>query len=236
MTEHVPSASTDGRVRTGCWFFILPVVFAAVIFGTYLVLFGVGSLGSAASGERVTIDFQTCAEARPLIEARVAQMGLGTPVYTDRATGFSLTANLPDSPAAPHIPATLARAGDFHIRQGTEPDGAEIVGPDAVKKAELTLKELGNPLVEVLLSLEGKDALEAHMEAHVDDQISVWIDVERVFVRDNDPPFRSVKLDLRAEGDDGVDNLRRAADWGMVVSHGPLPCSATVAGVRPAQE
>ncbi|MFK7930394.1 MAG: hypothetical protein AB8H79_19555 [Myxococcota bacterium] len=231
MTDHtpVPNASTDGTPRAGCWFFMLPVVLAVLIFGAYIVLFGVGSMGSAAAGDRVQIDFDTCADARPLIEGRVEQMGLGDPVWSEHDGGLRLVATLPATAAAPHIPATLARTGNLQVRAGLTATDPIILGPEHITKAELSLKELGNPLVEVSMNLDGKSTLESHMEDHIDGQISVWIDAEKVFERENDPPFRNSKMDLRAQGDDGVDNLRRAADWGMVMTHGPLPCEAKVA-------
>lgn len=222
----VPNYSTDGKPRAGCIFVILPVFLAAGILIAYIVLFGVGSLGFAAGGDRVHLDIQTCPEARDLITARVDMMGLGNPVYGDVDGGFTLDATLPATPAAATLHQALVRTGDFHIKAGT--DGPDVVGPDGVKSAEFSLKELGNPLVVVTLDREAQKTLEKHMEDHVEDEITVWIDEELVFQRENDPPFRRQEVDLRAEGDDGQANMTRAVDWAMVVTHGPLPCPAVV--------
>jgi len=222
----VSSYTTDGKPRAGCLFVILPVFLAAGILIAYVVLFGVGSMGFTATGDRVRLHVQTCEQARPLIQARVDMMGLGDPAFTDADDGFVIEATLPNTPAAATAPTTLVRGGDFVVRQGT--DGPQVLGPDAVETAEFSLKELGNPLVVVTLTREAQKTLEKHMEDHVEDEITVWIDQEMVFQRANDPPFRRREVDLRAEGDDGQQNMTRAVDWAMVMTHGPLPCPARI--------
>jgi hypothetical protein len=214
-------------------YFMLPAFLTVAIFATYIVLFGAGSLGTAAAGERLVMTYHTCAAARAQIAARVDQMGLGDPVFQDVEGGFQLTATLPAGPAAPHVPTTLARTGRFTVREGDRPDGAVIVDHDGVAKAEMSLKELGNPLVVVTLKREAAKTLEGWMETHLTAQIGVWIDEEQVLIRPADPPHRRADLDVRAEGADGQDNLRRAADWGILVTHGPLPCAATLVEKTP---
>jgi hypothetical protein len=228
-----PSQVTDATPRAGCLFFLLPVGFAVAIFLAYIALFTVGSVGGSAAGARVAMTFETCPEAASLIEARSDQMGLGDPVLEPVEGGLRLTATLPDTPAADTVPETLARGGDLRIRAGESADGEVVVGHDGVEEAELSLKELGNPLVVLTLTREAHRTLEAHMEAHIEGQIGLWIDDEVILVRPNDPPFRRQEIDLRAEGEDGVDNLRRAADWAIVVSHGPLPCPTSLRQVSP---
>lgn len=227
------SQATDGLPRSGCLFFMLPVALTVLVIGAYAVLFGAGFLGFGAGGDRVLIEFDTCDDARPMLEARVEQMGLGDPQWDTSGGGLALTTTLPDTPAAPHIPTTLARGGDFALVTGETRDGDVIIDDEDVLEAALSLKELGNPLVVLKLSSEAQKRLEAHMEDHVEGSISVWIDDELVLARPNDPPFRRAEIDVRAEGDDGQDNLRRAADWGILITHGPLPCPAHVASVTP---
>ena len=229
------SQSTDALPRTGCLFFMLPVGLAALVIIAYVVLFSAGFIGLGAGGDRVAMEFRTCAEARPLIEARVEQMGLGDPVWETTSEGLSLTANMPATPAAPYIPETLARVGDFAIVTGETRDGDVIVDDDDIVQAQLSLKELGNPLVVLEMTHDAHKRLEAHMEAHIEDSISVWVDDELVLARPNDPPFRRTEIDVRAEGDDGQDNLRRAADWGILLTHGPLPCPTTLVSATPVE-
>ena len=43
------------------------------------------------------------------------------------------------------------------------------------------------------------------------------------------------EVDLRAEGPDGQDNMTRAVNWAMVMTHGPMPCEVGVRGVQTVQ-
>jgi hypothetical protein len=218
----------------GCLYFLLPAFFTISIFVTYAVLFGVGSMGTVPQGERLEMRFATCPGARSFLDGRIEQMGLGDPKAQALDDGYRVVATLPEGPVGTHVPATLARTGRFTIRQGDRPDGAILVDHDGVEKAEMSLKELGNPLVIVTLKHAAHKTLESWMETHLTEQIGVWIDEERVLIRPADPPHRHRQLDVRAEGPDGLDNLRRAADWGILLTHGPLPCPATVATVATA--
>jgi hypothetical protein len=230
----VPNSSPTNpipRPGWGCFFFTAPLAFALLVTGAYVVLFGVGMQGTSARGERVAIAFETCPEARALLSERVAHIGLGDPVFTRTPTGLLLHATLPDGPAAQHIPATLARTGHFAIRSGEGPDGPQVLTRADIVSAEFSLKEMGNPLVLLRLTPVGRKALESHMEADPDGRIGVWIDDEPVLIRGNTPPFRRPEIDVRAEGTDGVDNMRRAVDWGMLITYGPLPCPAAASSV-----
>lgn len=231
----VSSYATDARPRGSCLFLALPIAFAAAILLGYVVLFGVGSLGIAASGERVTITFDTCADAHELVKARVDMMGLGEPEWSADGDALTLTATLPDTPAADGIPATLARAGTFEVRAGTDKQGELIVGHDGILKAEFSTKELGNPLIIVKMTRQAHKDLEAWMEAHNTEQITVWVDEEPILSRPAEPPFRRQEIDIRAEGEDGQLNMTRAVNWALVITHGPLPCPTRVRETRPVE-
>lgn len=229
-----PSESPIKRPGLGCFFFTVPLAFALLVTLAYVILFGVGSQGFLARGERVEIGFETCPEAQELLAARVEHIGLGSPTWRVAPSGLVLTATLPGGPIAELIPATLARQGVFAVREGTTPDGAVIVGRDQVRTAEFSLKEMGNPLVLLTLTPQGRKQLETHMEGMPQGSIGVWLDDEPILVRENDPPFRREQIDVRAEGEDGTDNLRRAVDWAMLITYGPLPCPTRLSGVAPA--
>ena len=79
---------------------------------------------------------------------------------------------------------------------------------------------------------DGHKTLEAWMEANNTEQITVWVDKEAILSRPAEPPFRRQDVDIRAEGDDGQENMTRAVNWGLVMTHGPLPCDTTVKGTR----
>lgn len=226
------SYSTDARPRAGCVFLLLPLGFAAAIMLGYVTLFGFGSLGFTASGERVEITLDTCEAAHEPILARVEMMGLGDPQTRTEGERLILTATLPNTPAAAGIPATLARTGDFSIRAGAGRSGAPVLEHEDMITAEFSTKELGNPLVIVKLKHDSHKKLETYMEAHNTESITVWVDEEAVLSRPCEPPFRRSELDVRAEGPDGQDNMTRAVNWSIVMTHGPLPCPTRVVSTR----
>ncbi|TVQ88725.1 MAG: hypothetical protein EA397_16140 [Deltaproteobacteria bacterium] len=223
------------RPGWGCFFFSAPLAFALLIAAAYGVLFGAGMLGASADGERVTITFETCPEAQPLLSARVDHMGLGDPEWTERSSRLSLTATLPGTEIAEHIPPTLARPGGFTLRTGPAREDPILLDHRALQSAEFSLKELGNPLVLLRLTASARTELIAHMESAPDGHISIWVDDELVLSRPNDPPFRRDEIDVRAEGADGRDNIRRAVDWAMLMTFGPLPCPTRLVQTRRAE-
>lgn len=233
MSEPKPesSYSTDARPRAGCLILLLPVGLTILIMVAYAMLFTLGMVGSSASGDRVTVTFSTCPEAKPLIEKRVDMMGLGQPQWSGSETQPVLTATLPATPAAFGIPATLARTGRFSIRRGRDLSGEVILDQDDLETAEFSTKELGNPLVVLKLQRASQQRLEQWMEDNNDASITVWIDDESILTRPADPPFRREEIDIRSEGPDGFDNLTRAVNWAMIMTHGPLPCEATIDSV-----
>ena len=228
-----PSATNPiPRPGWGCFFFSAPLAFALLVTGAYGALFGIGMLGSAASGERVVIEYETCREAQALLQDRVDHMGLGDPVWRTTPSGLALTTTLPAGDIAEFIPHTLGRVGAFTLREGTEPTGTILLDHTAIQASEFSLKEMGNPLVLLHLTPEGRKTLIGHMESDLDGAISLWLDEELVLARPNDPPFRREEIDVRAEGDDGRDNIRRAVDWAMLMTYGPLPCPTRLVQTR----
>lgn len=232
-TDAVSSYTTDARPRASCLFLALPIGFAALILLGYVVLFSAGMVGFAAGGERVAITLDTCPEAHEQIQARAEMMGLGDPQWTEGEGTLILEATLPATPAAKGVPATLARGGDFAIRAGqAQADGELILEHKDMIKAEFSTKELGNPLIMVKLTREGHKQLEAWMEANNQQHITVWVDDEPILQRPAEPPFRRQDVDIRAEGEDGQENMTRAVNWALVMTHGPLPCETRVRETR----
>jgi hypothetical protein len=233
MTSDPSPTNPIPRPGWGCFFLTFPLGFAFLVTAAYVVLFSVGSQGISARGQRVAMTFDTCPQARPILEQRVEHMGLGDPTWAAEGGALRLTATLPATPAAEHIPATLARTGAFAIRAGETKDGPVVIDRSAISSASFSLKELGNPLVLLQLTPQGRKALEGHMEGDPTGQIGMWLDDEAILIRTNDPPFRRPEIDVRADGPDGRDNMRRAVDWGMLLSYDPLPCPASVRSVEP---
>lgn len=235
MTEQ-PATNPIPRPGWGCFFFTAPLGFALLVTGAYGVLFGIGSLGTDPGGERVVIEYETCPDAQRLMADRVEHMGLGDPTWRTTSSGLALTVTLPRGDIAEYIPHTLGRTGEVTLRKGAGFGDPVLLDHRSVQSAEFSLKEMGNPLVLLRLTPEARRTLIAHMEAELQGNISLWIDDELVLARPNDPPFRRDEIDVRAEGDDGRDNIRRAVDWAMLISFGPLPCPARLVQTRRAME
>lgn len=216
------------KPRAGLWFFFVPIGLVAALVLGYATLFTLGARGRPADGARVTLAFSTCAEAQAPIERRVAAMGLGEPVLAPADGGFALSATLPaDEAVAARIPDTLVRRGQLAVRQ----DGAPVV-EGHVERAILRMDFIGEPTVAVELDAEGTAALAAHMEAHPEGQVELFVDDEPFGHRTNSPVERGGKISLRLTDDDRARQVERVAALALVLAD-PLPCPASVS-VAPA--
>ena len=219
------------KPRAGCILLGLPIALTVCIASMYLVLFGLGSIGGTAIGERVSWSVTTCAEAKPILEQRIEAIGLGDPVWTSTGAGWSLTATLPgrDPKADQRIPSVLSRYGQLGVFAGSEPNADQkIVGLDDVVKSTFTLRELANPVIEVRLTNAGLKALRTHMANNTDGRISVWLDDEKILERHNTPIIEGTLLELRNHDEDGKQVLQITAEWSIILGHGPLPCPTTI--------
>lgn len=227
-----PSSPGAGDVRPsgGCWLLLVPIFFTLSIVVAYVGMAVLGWFGHPASGDVVAITFTTaCDEAEALVRARVDGMGLGDPTYADVPGGFEVTARLPaDDKVAAAIPATLARPGRVEI---VADSGEVLVRPEQIDTAQLRLGTRG-PVVGVQLDRDATRALRSHMEAHPDGRIRVLLDGEAVDDRKNVPAEPRGNVEVIPPGKDETEMLGLAAEWALVIEHGPMPCDVAVAGVR----
>jgi hypothetical protein len=224
----------QARGRIGMLVLILPILSIVTTGAAYAIAMWYGVAGRPAQGPLVRIDLDGCAEAEPLVRARVEQMGLPEVVFAPRPGGFSVTARLPDDPRThASIPTTLAATGTFEVRPIVgDDDGAEVIVSRAdVEFTSTYMAFLDAPKVLVQLKREPARALQQHMGAHPNDRLGYWVDGRRVTVRNNMPPESrgQITLDLGAATD--IDRMDFAAAAGIVLEHGPLPCALTVASV-----
>jgi hypothetical protein len=224
----------QARGRIGMLVLILPILSIVTTGAAYAIAMWYGVAGRPAQGPLVRIDLDGCAEAEPLVRARVEQMGLPEVVFAPRPGGFSVTARLPDDPRThASIPTTLAATGTFEVRPIVgDDDGAEVIVSRAdVEFTSTYMAFLDAPKVLVQLKREPARALQQHMGAHPNDRLGYWVDGRRVTVRNNLPPESrgQITLDLGAATD--IDRMDFAAAAGIVLEHGPLPCALTVASV-----
>lgn len=219
MSEDLPMGI---QPRIGCWFLVLPIALAVVLLVGYGALLLFGARGRPATGPVATLTFTGCPEAQEVVAARVEQMGLGDPVFTETEEGFTLTARLPDDPRViDRIPDTLARTGHFEVR-----DGAAVIA-SGVQEATVRLDLSGSPVASVQLGPEDTRVLAEHMKANPEGEIQLWLDDQRVGGRKNDPPDEIGRLDL--SGDlSHVDRITLAAEQAVILGSGPLPCPVEV--------
>lgn len=207
-----------------------PVLSVVGVGLAYLFVFWRGSQGIAAAGPLVRIDLDTCAEARPVLQARLAFMGLPDVTVTDRTGGLSVTARLPDQERVrEQIPATLAAPGRLVVRG--EPGDAVIITEADVTEATVTLPFLDSPKAWIQFNDAAAARWKQHGEAHPGDAVAFTLDGVRAGMRKNHPPGDTTSLILDLADQSDLARLDFAAHAAAVLESGPLPCAATVAGV-----
>lgn len=249
MNEPTPPPSSSGegdapvdplemhkaRSIAGLLLLIVPIVSIVTVGIAYLVLFSYGAEGQPASGERVAMRYAACPEAEPLIVARVEKMGLGEAEVRAEADGLTVIATLPaEERVAQAIPATLARTGTMAVRPEDDPDAEPFVTDAHIEYATVVLPFLDIPYAHVQLDADGAEALRSWMETHPEGATAVWVDGEVVSKRKNMPPEAEGQLSLQLMGE--VTDLQRldfAAETGLILDHGPLPCPVTLQEVTP---
>ena len=214
--------------RLGFWFALLPIGLGVLVIGGYLFMFGVGSRGRAADGDRVRISFEGCAEAQPFLAARVDAMGLGDP----RWDGLAVSTQLPrDEAVAAGIPVTLATTGALSVRVAGG-SGEVVVDHTHIVEAHAWLQTLALPSTRVLLTPEGTAALRDHMQGDPKGSVALWLDDEILVEKKNVPPVENGQLVIRPSEETEQQNLNEAAARAIIVDDGPLPCRVRVAGVE----
>ena len=215
------------RPRAGCLFLALPILMTVVIASLYFILFFMGSITGAASGERVTWTVQTCPQGKDMIVERVKAIGLGQPNWTPNGSAWTLEATLPgrDEKADKRIPDVLAQTGQLGLFRGTaaNPD-QQLIGLDEMTSTSFTLREMANPVIEVRLTREALKKLRTYMDQNPEDSLSIWLDDTKIMERSNTPVMDGNLIELRHHGDNKRESLAITAEWSVVLGNGPLPC------------
>jgi len=225
------------RTRIGCLLLIIPALITVGVLLGYIVMWTVGLRGREVDGLTYDMIFQSCPEALPLVQARVARMGLGNPQYNENPEGFVITARLPSEPdVAKTIPKTLARTGALEIRAvGAAADAPPIVPAEQVDDTSVHLGMSGIATL-VRLDAEGSETLRKHMIANPDGRIQYLLDGEEVANRSNLPAEPRGNLELTPPLSDEVTQLRVAAEWDVIIAEGPLPCPIVLLSATPVQD
>lgn len=216
------------KPRAGCWLFIIPVLLIVFMVIGYIVLFAAGVMGTTAHGERVTLRYQACAEAVPLLRERVDLMGLGDPVYEADAPGmFGVTVTLPGEPDVDAgVKTLLATPGRFEIRS-MEDSNRIVVAGERVSGATMNIPWTGGSVTLIRLDDEGSTALRDYMQQHPDGRIAMSIDGKVLYERSNLPAEARGNLEIEATEGSELEKIRVAVERSILLEAGPLPCEVT---------
>ncbi len=213
-------------------FMAMPVLFATALMLATAVLAGLVWWGGSADGDRVTFDLtgRCAADAAPLVEARMGEVGLGDPtlqrVGDDR---LRVTATLPglDDDRA-HIPGLLGARGWVDIARGD----TVVLDRTAVTEASIRLDEGGAAYAWLDLTREGVEALEAALAADPDGELTIRLDGETAAIRPNTRGIKDDGIRIVSPGEmTPRTRMRIAADTVIRLNHGPLPCGLSAGPV-----
>ncbi len=211
----------------GLLILILPIVGVLVVFALYAGMWAIGISGRAASGPRATLTFDGCPQARPLLEARLADMGLDDAAWTDTPGGFAVEVSLTGDPDVDaRIPRTLAMPGALEIRGGDEALATNI----DVVEASVRLDLLMVPSVLVKVGPEAAARVKEHVRANPGGQLRFLVDGVDVGGQSNLEPVAVGDLELAPDGYDvslDRERMHAVAAWSVVLDHGPLPCAVS---------
>jgi hypothetical protein len=202
---------------------LLAFVVLAVLatFVAYGVLWWSGTAGRPATGAQVHLTFRGCPEAVPLVEGRLADMGLvSTVTATDE--GFTVSTTLPsDAVVAASVPGTLARPGRVEIVAGETvlATNADVVGADP----RLDLRMASYAVLR--FAPAAADRLVDAVRADPRGQLTFRLDGVDVATQPNTDPIARGELEFAPRVEDDEQRMRTIAEWSVVADHGPLPCS-----------
>ncbi len=227
-----PDPRHPTRPLLGMALVLMPVLGVIVVTLAYVVTFGFGVAGRQARGSEITWRFSGCPEARPLLEARLADVGLQAD-WSDERGGFLVTTQLTGDPAVDAgLPATLTTPGDLEIRAGRTVLGTTDDVTDASVRMDLFMVPY------VLLSLDDDAAQRVKENVRADPQgkMTFHVDGEKIGWQSNTNPVSVGKLEVNLEMDgDERARMHAVASWSVVLDHAPLPCRVTFEGeVAPA--
>lgn len=213
--------------RKGALLLLIPAALVVLTFVLYTAMLALGLYGRPADGDRVRMAFAGCPEAAPVVQARVAFMGLGDPRLVERADGFDLEVTLPsDVGVARSIPGTLTAPGRLEAVRRDAPDRVlftEAEVASAAIRQDLTLI----PWTVLTLTDAGVAALGAYVQEDREGRVHYRMDgVEIGSVSNLKGATPEVELTPALEDDRA--RMEAAAARAVVLDSGPLPCSLSV--------
>lgn len=234
LPERPVGAPLETRVeqlkpRPGCLLLGIPVLAVVATFVAYAWLFYNGMIGRPATGPTVELHFAGCQDAGAVVVERVADMGLGRPEVRTHPGGFQVRVQLPTPTTDPmDLASTLATTGAFQMRDGDE----VLVDSGDIASAGVRLDLGMSPSTLVVLEPEGRDRVYARMGERPDAKTSMWIDGVEVWSFGNRRPSMNGEFEIPPDAANDEERMKLAARRGIVLNHGPLPCTLTVTEAR----
>ena len=203
----------------------LPILGVGVVFVLYGIMWSMGLSGRAAKGEVVELAFDGCAEAQPLIEARLADIGLTEATWRSVSGGFAVQTRLTGDPQVDAtIPATLATPGALEVRA----DGTVIATNADLTEATVRMDLFMVPYVLLHLDADAAQRAQDAMRADPTGKLAFFVDGEDIGWQSNQNTVAKGNLEVSLHITDEEARMHAVAAWSVVLDHGPLPC-----GVRP---
>lgn len=231
------SPTLQARPKIATLFMTLPILFGGALMTAVAGLAVVAWIGGEATGERVEIVLEgaCAAEAAPMVERRVEEIGLGEAVLDVRDGGIAITATLPGQDSEVEresIPKMLAAAGDLTVTRGEE----ILIRRAEVERAELQFGDVGEAIAVAIIDEAAQERMNVAIDADPEGSLQIRMDGE--IMVDRPSIGRVVDQELRiidvAEVPPDV-RMRAAVDRVTILTHGPLPCSLSVASVTASQ-
>lgn len=206
----------------------LPIVGILALFIAYAVMWSLGLAGRSASGEVVEVRFKGCPEARPLLEARLTDMGLqGT--WSNTPDGYMATfVPTGDPDVDGSLPATLSAPAALEVRGGDEVLATNRDLADASVRMDLFMVSY------VLLELEpdAAERVKAFIRAEPHGKIRFHVDGVDIGWQSNTNPVAVGDLEINPDINDELERMRAVAAWSVTLDHAPLPCPVTPSALR----
>jgi hypothetical protein len=196
----------------------LPIVGVALTFAAYAAMWTLGRAGRPAEGAPADLGFAGCADAAPVVAARLRDMGLAPETRTDDG-GFTVSVVLPADPrVAAQIPSTLAQPGRLEVIGR----GAVLATSADVTDASVRMDLLMIPSTLLAMTEAATARVATEVRADPDGTLVFRVDGRDEGIQPNGA-VEGAELELSPPERDGQARWDAVAKWSVVLDH-PLPC------------
>lgn len=210
------------RPRGGCLILAAPPVAIVAVFIAYAWLIYNGWVGRPADGDVVTLQFEACEAAAPVVQARVEDMGLGEPDLAFDGGRLTVRAQLPARPdAAKDIAHTLSQPGELEV---LDDEGNVLMTSADIDYAGVRLDITMSPSTLVVMTEAGRDRVFDYIREHPGGKLHYRIDGTDVWSHGNQKPLGPGEIEIPPDAEDDQARIQLAASRGIALNNGPLPC------------